>query len=459
MRYYRLLLVFAIAFSACQDDFQSADLPNRDENVYEDVPTQEQIGPPNDTNVTDLPDTVGDEPKPDVFSGDEDSSKVQTCQELVESIDFLCLEDGGCSSTAFGVDTQWLACTGVVPGLTWGEICHDMTPGSCTPDGDFNACYSNADCSGDQVCVKPKPSTAQDRGICRFMPVGGCWSDLDCAADQECAGVSICPKDVPCAADPFPGVCLPKSGDLGCWDNGDCEANQHCEGAELCVQGLCESKLGSCSGKIEPGCQRDSECPARMFCVGYTTGGHKGWCVTAPRVSGGDCWDHKQCEDDLESCLGARICAPDTLCYSWDMHPGVCGLFAQDGQGLQVTFSFPDEGVPEAILINRTSTPILFDPRYVVSLQMMVNAQWPDPPIPVGYFYDANWPLDAPEMLMRLSSGEALVLKGDSGLEYRMYQGTVRPEVIYLLGCEPGKTATACNTENRVFIGPEFELK
>jgi len=40
MRYYRLLLVFAIAFSACQDDFQSADLPNRDKNVYEDVPVK-----------------------------------------------------------------------------------------------------------------------------------------------------------------------------------------------------------------------------------------------------------------------------------------------------------------------------------------------------------------------------------------------------------------------------------
>lgn len=401
--------------------------------------------------------------QPDVaFDATDAGTDMVRCMAAVADSSFLCLADSDCATGAFPEALDWLACAGVLPDVPWGSLCPAVTPGTCVPGGVPQPC-DGAGCPSGHACVRPQPATDPDIGTCRALPAGACWADIDCAPTHVCAGVSSCGRDRACGADSFPGVCMEKLPGTGCWDDAMCGTGMVCVEAELCPVGGngCVPKAGRCDPTDRAGCGTDNECGTGRFCVGPTTAGGDGWCVTAPGLTGGDCWRDDQC-DHGQSCLGARQCPPGTLCYMWDMHPGICGDTPRVGQGLTVTVLLSDpEGRPDrALVVNRGPVPIFVDRCLTVLLQYRQNDVWPSLDKGIrAFLFDATC-TGQDDPLMRLATGDALVLTGYDDLGSSMMGGTARPVMPYLLGCRPGQTSPQC-ISGRLdlnLIGQEVEV-
>lgn len=146
-----------------------------------------------------------------------------------------------------------------------------------------STCYSNANCPGEEICLRPRrsclgPGTCQRPGSgCAPEPVCGCnGNTYQSPCDAHRAGVSVA----------YAGPCLGDASVMDDW----------CIGASPSrANRLCDSTL--------PACFDDADCGLALFttCVGATgcSPGQEGYCY-GPGSAG-------ECLRDSE-CSGARTC-------------------------------------------------------------------------------------------------------------------------------------------------------
>ena len=166
-------------------------------------------------------------------------------------------------------------------------VCEDCLP-ACVPDPKpINYCWSDADCSGTQICAPTSvtrissgsdgmPDLPLPKGECIDAPEPECFSDADCLAGQVCTFMDSLPAnspDIGCVEPPvMSGVCTAVP-ETECWNDSDCVAGQVCFFAATgdgCSEdedcSLPESGRGMCGDAPLDGCSNDNDCPSGSIC-------------------------------------------------------------------------------------------------------------------------------------------------------------------------------------------------
>jgi hypothetical protein len=164
----------------------------------------------------------------------------------------------------------------------------DCAPGLwCAADASCrDACQNDAECIGEQVCVKgacAEPSELDDSGeLPQVSSLRACRLPSDCEDGETCvAGACLpqCRQDRDCAPGEScrDGACEPPPDEAACACHADvdCSAGQRCS-ACACVEidvacrdsSQCEAGKQCVDGQCLCGCVEDRDCPSSQQCDG-----------------------------------------------------------------------------------------------------------------------------------------------------------------------------------------------
>lgn len=161
--------------------------------------------------------------------------------------------------------------------------------------------FQGTDCANGEVC-----GAAPVTGTCQPLPAGKCESDADCSGDQRCVKGELCDgaDDASCVANPSQryGTCV-SPNQVACTSDFDCLAGLSCV-REGSVGPTACTFTGDCALDLDY--ERPSLSPAM------------GVCAWAPRtcVSDGQCAEYEECAEVNSgmSCVEPADCALGEPC-------------------------------------------------------------------------------------------------------------------------------------------------
>lgn len=187
-------------------------------------------------------------------------------------------------------------------------------------DGGDRECYTDADCTGDDVCFRgscepPECRSDAECGAGDICSGGSCVPGTPCSTDAECGAGSVCVSGMcrpgsRCTADAEcgtgeiceGGLCTP--GDRSCRTHGDCAAGSYCAAGECTPSGPCSD---------DAGCDATFWCDFRDTCVPREPGACR---ADADCTTAGQVCVEGQCRDLDDTCQFDRECAPGTACVN-----------------------------------------------------------------------------------------------------------------------------------------------
>lgn len=207
-------------------------------------------------------------------------------------------------------------------------------PGSCRTNGDCaagtycsattNKCVASIPCASDSACTSTQ--NCDFRNTCVPDVTNACRTDIDCSGGDVCVegfcrtpGIDTCQFDLECAS----GLCVDSACTSSCTNASQCGSGQVCTG-NRCVNDPTE-------------CTATSGCSSGEHCV---SGRCLADCTSSSCTNSNDaCGDDHFCHPDWQQsgfCNNNSDCAPGSVCQ---ISTGICRISCTAGSPLVTGYS------------------------------------------------------------------------------------------------------------------------